>query len=114
MDPTETNQQTWLAIRHPHLDKLKEAPGGQLEVKAGRKSLCLAKIFDDWYATDLLCPHMEAPLSRGKVTAEGQIVCPWHQYVFDLKTGACKEVESLTLKTYPVKLEGDEVLVLLD
>ncbi len=44
-------------------------------------------------AARAFCPHMDGPLFEGSVTesAEGNdsITCPWHQWRFDLTTGAC-------------------------
>lgn len=33
------------------------------------------------------CPHQGAALSGGWCTEEGNIVCPWHRYQFDLENG---------------------------
>lgn len=64
------------------------------------------------YAVANQCVHNGNPLDDGSVS-EGCITCPWHGWRFDLKTG-----EHLTmfgrrhgLRTYPVRLDGDDVLV---
>lgn len=33
-----------------------------------------------------LCPHMGGPLDQGRI-ANGEVICPWHRYRFDLGTG---------------------------
>ena len=53
---------------------------------AGRK-LCLLKFRQKWYAMNAKCPHANGPMAAGFVNAEGKIVCPWHRFAFDLKTG---------------------------
>ncbi|MEX3687115.1 FAD-dependent oxidoreductase [Paraburkholderia sp. BR14263] len=57
------------------------------------------------------CPHAGAPLEQGALCA-GRIVCPWHKGVFSIESGACLEPPALEgLTSYPVRIEGDAVLV---
>ena len=57
------------------------------------------------------CPHARGPLSEGKIKGN-VIVCPWHFFPFDLRTGKVAGGESiLRLVRYPVKVDGDEVLI---
>ncbi len=61
-------------------------------------------------ATQGQCPHNEGPLHEGDV--EGTVLtCPWHGWTFDLDSGECLEDDSITLKRYPVRIEGDDILV---
>jgi len=57
--------------------------GGQLEV------------------TDARCPHNGGPLTDG-VVRDGAVICPWHWYCFDLRTGECRTVAGYRLRKYPV------------
>ena len=53
-------------------------------------------------------------LSRGILgDVKGTVVVasPLYKQHFDLQTGTCIEDDSICLKTYPVKIEGDKVLV---
>lgn len=64
-----------------------------------------------FYATDGYCTHEKAHLGEG-IVDEFEIECPLHFGSFDYRTGdptvapAC-----VKLKTYPVKVEGDEVFI---
>ncbi|HUO53570.1 MAG TPA: Rieske 2Fe-2S domain-containing protein [Rhodoblastus sp.] len=57
-----------------------------------------------------ICPHQDIPLSEGKF--DGRVVmCRAHQWTFDAKTGAGVNPSDCRLAEYPVKLEGDNVLI---
>ncbi len=68
-----------------------------------------------WYATQNLCPHKrEMVLSRGILGDQAgapKVACPLHKKTFDLETGRCLSGEELEIATFPVRLEGDDVLV---
>ncbi len=67
---------------------------------------------DDIVAFDTRCPHMNGPLRLGRVV-EGEVICPWHFFRFDVRTGeavACNKSQ-MQLKTYEVKVLGDKVYV---
>jgi len=70
----------------------------------------------EWYACQNLCPHkLEMVLSRGMIgSAEDtpKIACPLHKNTFSLKDGSnLNGNDDLKIATYPVKIEGDNVLV---
>jgi nitrite reductase (NADH) small subunit len=43
----------------------------------------------------------------------GSIVCPWHLWAFDLKTGCSDVAPELQLIRHDVRVEGDRILVRL-
>ncbi len=46
---------------------------------------------------------------------EGEILkCPWHQWEFDIRTGRALYDETLRVRTYDVRIEGDEVVLKLE
>ena len=64
-----------------------------------------------YYAIENICPHAFAMLSDGFVEGD-QVECPLHQAVFQISTGKClKEPAEQDVATYPVKVEGDDILV---
>jgi len=71
----------------------------------------------EWYATDNMCPHkQEFVLSRGIIGDTNDIpkvACPLHKKNFSLQDGSCLSGESYSIRTYEVKVDGDDVLVLL-
>jgi 3-phenylpropionate/trans-cinnamate dioxygenase ferredoxin subunit len=65
------------------------------------------------YATDGLCTHEKVHLCDGLVM-EHVIECPKHNGRFDIRDGrALGAPVCVNLKTYPAKVEGDQVLVQL-
>ena len=80
-------------------------------VKAGNKVLCLAHIKEGFFAVKNKCPHQGGPLGEGSISEEGEIICPWHKYSFDLKTG--KDTGGLGdfVESYPVEIRQDGLFI---
>lgn len=77
------------------------------------KSLLLANIDGQWYATGCCCTHYGASLADGMLCGH-EVVCPWHNAVFDLTSGDLKEPPALdALPWYAARVEGEDVLVSL-
>ena len=66
---------------------------------------------DAFYATDGHCTHERELLCDGLVMG-GVIECPKHNGRFDYRTGQAKGAPvCVDLRTYPVKVEDDKVLI---
>lgn len=65
----------------------------------------------EFYATDDTCTHAQASLTEGGL--EGYAcVCPRHGGRFDVRTGAVRALPAVKpLRTYPVRVEGNDVWV---
>jgi nitrite reductase/ring-hydroxylating ferredoxin subunit len=56
------------------------------------------------------CGHQGGPLGEGKL--EGfSVVCPWHQWKFDVTTGNCLSVGGSSVRKYEVGAVGDDLYV---
>ena len=65
------------------------------------------------FAVGNVCSHEQVWLDDGDLHVETcELQCPMHEGRFDLRTGAatCLPAEE-PIPTYPVRVEGDEVLV---
>ena len=95
-------------------DRSKLAEGEVLGIVVGGKEIALYDLGGTFYATDDICTHAYAKLSDGWLDRD-EIECPLHAGRFDPKTGKalCPPVTE-DLKTYPVRLVGDEIQVKLD
>jgi nitrite reductase (NADH) small subunit len=93
-----------------NLGELANIPCGQGRVfQIGAQSIAVFHTRDSSvYATEPTCPHKGGPLIDGLVGAQ-KIVCPLHNFVFDLSNGLPIENRCRALKTYPVRVneEGD-------
>jgi nitrite reductase/ring-hydroxylating ferredoxin subunit len=56
------------------------------------------------------CPCTGGPLSLGAIR-DGLLVCPWHGWRFDCKTGMHSHKEGVRVAQFPVLLEGDDILI---
>jgi len=71
----------------------------------------------EWFATQNRCPHKNAfVLSRGIVGDAGgvpKVACPLHKKTFDLSSGECTSGDDFSIDTFEVKVDGDDVSLLL-
>jgi nitrite reductase/ring-hydroxylating ferredoxin subunit len=67
------------------------SPGTRKAMNIGNRKILFINQFDEIYAVEATCPHLNLPIKRGKITEDGAIVCNFHRSKFDLKTGAVKE-----------------------
>ena len=71
--------------------------------------LAVFKYQDKFYAVDNRCPHMGYPMSEGSVR-DGVLICHWHHWEFDLKSGGCFLEFGDDLKAFPVTIRDDGYL----
>jgi nitrite reductase (NADH) small subunit len=85
-------------------------PEGRLKefLVAGRP-VCVARIGGQLAALENECPHRGGPLSEGTVE-DGQIVCPWHGWCFDPRTGQEATNPAGKATVYPLRCDGEDVL----
>jgi nitrite reductase/ring-hydroxylating ferredoxin subunit len=79
-------------------------------VTVNGKALALFRLGERVVALDAECPHEGGPLQDGTIEA-GCVVCPWHNYKFELASGQCDIDPSLKVKTYPTAIEDETVFV---
>ena len=90
-------------------------PADQIEEGVGRPitldgtHLALFRHEDVLHAVDNRCPHMGYPMSEGSVR-DGILVCHWHHWEFDVKTGGCLLSGGDDLSTFPVEVRDDGYL----
>ncbi len=86
------------------------SPGTCKVARAGVKTIALFNVGGKFYATDNTCLHRGGPLGEGSLS--GSIVtCPLHGWQYQVTDGRGVMDPSVKISAYPVKVEGDDVLV---
>ncbi|MEK9629058.1 MAG: Rieske (2Fe-2S) protein [Nitrospinota bacterium] len=86
-------------------------PGGRKRVEFNGERVSIFNIQGELFAIFDTCPHKKtAPLIRGTLSGNG-VKCPNHGYLFDLKTGKCDRGERWNTRVFPLKVEGENILL---
>jgi len=67
--------------------------------------ICLTLHNDKFFAVQDACTHQGESLSKGTVNYLGELICPLHNYRFDLEHGRECATRSRDLRTFPVKAD---------
>ncbi len=86
------------------------APGSAKAVEVKGKAIALFNVQGAIYATDNTCLHRGGPLGEGELMGE-VVICPWHQWEYNVRTGEMVGNSSVKLATYPVQVEGSDIKV---
>lgn len=89
------------------------AEGQASEVTVGDRVICLANVNGTISAIDNVCLHRGGPLGQGMIEG-GKLVCPWHGWQWDPKTGEAAHNPMAKVAVYPLKVEGEDVFAKLD
>jgi 3-phenylpropionate/trans-cinnamate dioxygenase ferredoxin subunit len=95
--------------------KLTDVPEeGAIRVQLDGKPICIARSQGEVFAISDICSHADVALSEGDVE-DGTIECWLHGSRFDLRTGEPTGLPAnRPVATYPVTVEGDDVLVKME
>jgi 3-phenylpropionate/trans-cinnamate dioxygenase ferredoxin component len=93
--------------------KIEELKPGQALRLNRTPPIAVYRLNDGFYATEDTCSHAQSSLSAGDVDLEECTVeCPYHASLFDIRNGMpLSPPASKPVKTYPVKVVGEEVFV---
>ncbi|NBO64112.1 MAG: Rieske (2Fe-2S) protein [Acidobacteria bacterium] len=89
---------------------------GRLQVRIGNSVITIFRSDqgdDNYCAINDRCPHRGASLIDGFLDS-GKIFCPWHDYDFDLRTGASSIAPDLSVQTYPIRIDSNGVVWILN
>jgi nitrite reductase/ring-hydroxylating ferredoxin subunit len=78
-------------------------------IDVGEEQIFVLAHEGDFFALQNICIHRQREISKG-VVLNGRIVCPGHQWAFDLRTG-WESVKQECQPTYRVRIEDDVVQV---
>jgi nitrite reductase/ring-hydroxylating ferredoxin subunit len=107
------------------------AEGGRLVVDVGDKTIGVFRVGGKLHAWNNKCPHQGGPVCQGKIIprvteviepggeslgfafdeSASHIVCPWHGFEFDIRTGVHPGRPSARLIRVPVEETADGIYV---
>jgi nitrite reductase (NADH) small subunit len=95
------------------LGKVEDFPEGKGRAfKAGTRTVAVFRSNGKIYAVGNRCVHKGASMCEGNLSDNGKIIrCPWHNWAFDLETGQHCRDASERLRTYEVKIRGDQAIL---
>jgi nitrite reductase/ring-hydroxylating ferredoxin subunit len=85
-------------------------PGSVIEVEHNGENYAIGNADGTLFCLEGLCPHAGGPLGQGALNGE-MLVCPWHGWEFDCRTGANDYDEDLKLQKFPVTLQDDSIFI---
>jgi len=94
-----------------YVAKVSEIPVGSAKVAVVQgHPVAVFHVEDSFYAVSNVCLHRGGPIGEG--TLDGTVVtCPLHGWEYDLRTGQNVANPMARLRTYAVRIEADDVLV---
>jgi NAD(P)H-dependent nitrite reductase small subunit len=95
------------------LGRLEDFPEGSGRAfQAGGRTVAVFRSNGELFAVANRCIHKGASICEGVLADSGKVVrCPWHNWSFDLKTGENCLDPTEKLRTYEVRAEGDQVIL---
>ncbi len=88
-------------------------PGQLKSFEVNGQLILLANWEGTLFATQDICTHDGGTLSDGELIG-GEVECPRHGAHFDLQTGRATLPAAMPIKTFPVKIERDNILVAIE
>lgn len=83
-------------------------------IKREQQRILIANVAGQFYAVDQRCSHEDASLCQGALQGL-RIKCPLHGSRFDLISGqALEDPATAPLRTYAVRVEQEQIYILLD
>ncbi len=68
---------------------------------------------DQCFAIEDRCPHKRGPLSQGIVHGNA-VTCPLHNWVISIETGLALDAAAGSVKTIPLRRDGEKLYLALD
>ena len=84
--------------------------GEAKEFPCGDKVICVANVNGIVSAMDNVCLHRGGPLGQGVIEGN-KLVCPWHGWQYDPKTGQAAHNPNAKVAVYLLKVENGDVMI---
>ncbi len=94
------------------IEATKEVPLGTIrKLVIKDKPYLLIHSTKGFSVADELCPHQHESLSMAKLNNFNEIICPLHEYRFNLKTGAESSNRCSHLALYQIDIKSDGLYI---
>jgi nitrite reductase (NADH) small subunit len=80
------------------------------EATVGNETYAICNVAGRVTALSGICLHRGGPLGQGAIH-NGYVVCPWHAWEWNCQTGVNDYDHTQKVATFPVKVDGDDVLI---
>ena len=85
-------------------------PNSVIEVLVDDSPYAVCNLAGEICALSGICIHRGGPLGQGQIH-EGHIVCPYHLWEFDCRTGEYDYDPSQRVPIFEVRVEGDDIFL---
>jgi nitrite reductase (NADH) small subunit len=85
-------------------------PGRCMEALVDGRPVALFNVSGAFHAISNICVHRGGPLGQG-ILDGAMVLCPWHAWSYDVRTGVSTVNADLKVAKYETKLEAGDVLV---
>ncbi len=85
-------------------------PDSVMEVLVEDRPYAVCNVAGEIRALDGVCLHHGGPLGQGQIH-DGRVVCPYHLWEFDCRTGEYDYDPTRRVATFDVQLEGDDIFL---
>lgn len=76
------------------------------------RGVLICRSNDAFYAVDEICPHKQKSMAHG-IVFDGDIICPWHSYAFNLETGRSNQRRCVPAYLYELQIINGQIYVRL-
>lgn len=91
--------------------KIADIPVGEgRPFEVNGKQIAVFNVDGKFHSIANVCPHRGGSLGDGQLSGKS-VTCPLHAWEFDVETGDCISPGAGCVKTYPVEVQGADVLV---
>jgi nitrite reductase/ring-hydroxylating ferredoxin subunit len=106
------NRMEWVKVFRSQEEARQRIPPGKPQLVVLHDiRICLVLRGEIFLAVQDKCTHNGTSLSTGFLNYLGQIICPLHNYCFDLQTGREMANRSFDLRTFPLKIDDSGFFV---
>ena len=90
------------------------AEGDRKVVDCGESEVGIFRINGEFFAWHNRCAHRAGPICQGRImkrVIETNIVCPWHGYEYNIKTGCHQGNSRIRLRKAEMTIRDGEIYV---